>query len=871
MNTHDLLINDILPRVEKPSRYLGTELNAVHKDPDRVDLRVCLFFPDLYELGLGNLGLHILYAILNDLDWVWAERGYSPAPDLEAILRDRQIPLFMYESKAPLREADVLGFTLQSELTYTNVLNALDLAGIPVRAEARTNGDPLVFAGGPATYNPEPMVPFIDCFVIGDGEEAVVDMAMTLRGLRHAPRQEKLEALAQLGGFYVPGLHGGGERARNMGPMGPTGPISGKDRADAPRIVKRLVHNLDEARFPSRYIVPYTQLVHDGIGLEVLRGCTQGCRFCQAGMVTRPVRERSLPRIDALMAEAIAHTGLENVSLVSLSTCDHSRARSLAHQAAARAHPQKVSVSLPSLRLDSFAVELADCVADVRRSGLTFAPEAATPRLRALINKFIPDEDLIRMAVMAYGRGWNHVKTYFMIGLPTETDEDVEAIAALCIKTLEAGRKVNPKAMVRTGVSTFVAKPHTPFQWAPQIGIEETKRKHELLARAFRRHPGIKFGRHAPETSFIEGLLSRAGRDAADLIEGAWRRGARLETWEEHVRLEPWMAAIEAAGFDAPAQFAERDLDVPLPWDHIDVLVSKEWLQNDWRGALALRHAPDCRAGKCKQCGVIEREPDLCGYMLRNQRGGLKDEAARWDGHEGAMETPSPAPAEAVQRLRLRIGRRGEARLLSHLEMQSAWVRALRRAEAPLAYSQGFHAHAKLNFATATPVGEESEGDYMDLWLSTPADAGCLMERLRENLPPGFEVYEARDVALRTASLMSSVQGFRYRIELAVAQPALAKSIEDLLGREEVLVDRKVKAGKQGRGRGAKTRRKIVPVNIRPLLSELKLLETGAAIEFTTRAVDNRVAKPKEVLEALGIAPESARVVKLETRLAEDV
>ncbi len=856
------LLREILPRVERPSRYLGGELNTVHKSAEAVDLRICLFFPDLYELGLGNLGLQILYAALNRLDWVWAERSYSPAPDMEALLREHHLPLFLYESKDPLSAADLIGFSLQSELTYTNVLNALDLAGIPLRADARDDTHPLVCAGGPAAFNPEPMAPFMDFFVIGDGEDAVLEIAAALRPVRHAPRLEKLKAVAAIEGVYVPAFY-----AMEILADGSIVPP-----ADGPRIRKRIVADLDASPFPEKYIVPFTQLVHDGAALEVLRGCTHGCRFCHAGMVTRPVRERSLERIDAMIQRTLENTGLENISLVSLSTCDYSRSRSLLRMAAERAHRVNASVALPSLRLDSFSVELADMIAGVRRSGLTFAPEAATPRLRAVINKFIPDEDLIAMACEAYRRGWEHVKTYFMIGLPTETDEDVRAIADLCKRTLEAGRRVSRRAAIRTGVSTFVPKPFTPFQWAAQISLDETVRRQRLLADAFRKMRGVKFGRHAPEASYIEGLLSRADRRAADLIEAAWRHGARFETWDEQLNMGAWRAAIEETGYDVEAAFRERPPDARFPWDHIDAGVTKEWLLEEWRRALALEHVQDCRSGVCNLCGANRQAPELCRRMRERhtEAAGQEIQAETIPRDNTSSRHETVQDREPIQRIRFRIGRSGEARFLSHLEMQSAWTRALRRAGAPIAYSKGFHAHPKVTFAAAAPLGEESEGDYMDVVLDRFVYPDELLARLRETLPRDFHVYDAADAPLRGPSLMSSVVGFAYTLFTEAAHAPIADAIQQIMQAGCVTIARKVKVSGVGITPNGQDRRKTVSLDIRPMIESLSCRpgdDGGAVIDFITRSVDGRLAKPREIIELLGLDPVTTLVRKRDTFL----
>ena len=844
-------IEDLLPLVEKPSRYLGTEWNTVHKDPASVQLRLCLFFPDLYELGLGNLGLHILYAILNGMDGVWAERAYTPAPDMESLLRGRGLPLFMHESRDPVGAADAVGFSLQSELTFVNVLNAIDLAGFPVRSADRAADAPLFFAGGPAAFNPEPLSPFLDFVVIGDGEKVIVDIANALLPLRGTPRATRLEALSAIPGVYVPALH-------------PVEMVDGVPMADPRvRITRRVARDLDTTSFPAKPIVPFTQLVHDGAGIEVLRGCTQGCRFCHAGMANRPVRERTVETVGNLLNAALNSSGLDSATLVSLSTCDHSHAAAMVHHAAALAHPRGVSVSLPSLRLDSFSVELADLVSGVRRSGLTFAPEAATPRLRAVINKAIPDEELIDMAEEAYRRGWEHVKTYFMIGLPTERDEDVQAIAELCLRTLEAGRRIRRSAMVRTGVSTFVPKAHTPFQWARQLSIEETVAKQRMLADVFRPNRGIKFGRHNPAASFIEGLISRGDRRAADLIECAWRLGAGFETWDEKLDITPWMKAIEETGFDAEAALRERTPGERLPWDHIDTLVERDWLIGEWHRAQALETARDCRQGKCNLCGVNRKEPELCDEMLRRSETGREEMAAASAVVDRIpLETPH---AEPVQRVRFRIGRTGAVRFLSHLETAEAWIRGLRRANAPLAFSQGFHAHAKVTFATATPLGEESTGDYMDVMLAGHVSPAALCARLAACLPQGFHAYEAFEVPLRGDALMASVIGFDYDLHAPGDSEALAVRAAEIMAAAEVLLERTVKS------RSSEGGRKKIALDLRPLISDLCVAGTDSdgdvVVRFATRLHEERLAKPKEIVALLGLDAARTRVVRTATLL----
>ncbi|MEQ1570104.1 MAG: TIGR03960 family B12-binding radical SAM protein, partial [Myxococcota bacterium] len=848
-NLAHILETEILPAVDKPSRYLGNEVNSVHKDPASVDVRIALAFPDLYDLGLGNLGIHILYAAVNALPWASCERLYAPAADMEAALRSRGLPLFTLENRIPAGELDLLGFTLQSELTYTNILNLLDLSGMSLRTADRRETDPLTCAGGPAVFNPEPLAPFLDFFVIGDGEDAILEIVSVLRAMRGRSRAEKLEALSRLEGVYVPALY----------PMDtlPDGRVL--PAVDGPKIRKRITRDLNGATFPVNYIVPFTQQVHDRVSLEVLRGCTQGCRFCQAGMTTRPVRERSLEKVDELLDRTLASTGYEEVSLVSLSTCDYSRVRQLVENTVQKARPQRVSVSLPSLRLDSFSVELADMVAETRRTGLTVAPEAASPRLRAVINKWIPDDDLLDMTCAAYERGWDHVKMYFMIGLPTERDDDVIAIADLARRAVERGRKVHPKAKANLGVSTFVPKPFTPFQWARQIDLAETERRQDVLQAALGRDSRIKFGRHDPEETFLEGLVSRSDRRAGDLIEAAWRRGARFDAWREHLKFDAWQAAIADTGFDVADALRERTLDERLPWDHIDVAIDREWFVEDWKRALELKHAQDCRRAKCHKCGVIDRERPLCASMLRRSIQGRKPES------EWKRSEPSPyVEPPAVQRLWLRISRTGVARFLTHLEALNAWLRALRRARAPLSYSQGFHPHPKMAFSSAMPHNEQSTGEYLDLTLVAAVDPATFLAELQRVVPEGFGVHGVSEVPLSVASLMSLNHGHDYVVWLPHEDPvALQARVDEILAAESTVVEREKRPGKVKKGGSFDLRPSIASMVVRPA-SEVP------AVDLRLVAVDGKSAKAREIVALLTDRPERAVVVRRDTLTLRD-
>jgi len=848
MNVKDVLEGELLSRVEKPSRYLGQELNTVHKDVEAVEVRLALAFPDLYDLGLGNLGVHILYAVVNALPWAWCERVYAPGVDMEAELRGRGLPLFALESKDSLDAFDGVGVTLQTELTYTNVLNILDLAGIPLRTCDRGDEHPLTFAGGPTVFNPEPLAPFMDFFLIGDGEEAIVEIAEVFRATKGQGRQAKLEAMAKLEGVYVPALY-----PFDTLPDGQIVPS-----LEAPKIRKRLTRDLNGATFPTNYIVPFTKQVHDRISLEVLRGCTQGCRFCQAGMVTRPVRERKIDKIEELMRRTLDNTGYEEVSLVSLSTCDYSQVQQMVNRAVETARESRTAVSLPSLRLDSFSVGLADMVAETRRTGITFAPEAASPRLRAVINKWIPDEDLLRMSSGAYSLGWEVVKLYFMIGLPTERDDDIVAIADLAVRTLANGREVQPRARVNLGVSTFVPKPFTPFQWAPQIGIAETQRRQAVMSGGLRGHSGIKFGRHDAKDTFVEGLLSRSDRRAGDLIEAAWRRGARFDAWGEHLKIDAWMGAIEDVGFDVEAALGERDVKARLPWDHLDILIDRSWLEQDWADAQVLKHAPDCRHRKCHACGVIDRERELCASMLRDNVKARKGEAAFVKPERPVHEEPL-----AAQRLWFRYARTGPSRFLGHLEAMSAWLRTFRRGHTPLSYTRGFTPHPRMAFSDALPTGSETTSDYIDIVLSERVDPVELLDRLKRSLPDGFALLDVREVPMKAPSLMSLQLGVDYTMYFPHEDRlALAARVKALREQEEILYERQIKK----RGRRVKAR-----LDLKESVVDLRLRSSDVpAVDVRFVTVDARSARPRDLLPLLTDNIEPVRLLKRDSLILTD-
>ncbi|MBP6469079.1 MAG: TIGR03960 family B12-binding radical SAM protein [Chloroflexi bacterium] len=600
----ELALERILPRVTKPGRYTGGEYNQIRKDWAEIDYKVALAFPDIYDLGMSNLGLMIFYDIINKHRNLLAERVYSPWVDMEAIMRERDIPLYALESKHAIREFDMLAITLPYEQLFTNALNLMDLAGIPIRSVERDTSYPLVVAGGHACYNPEPMAPFIDVFVIGEGEEALLKIIGVMRAARHLDRETQLRYVAQIEGCYVPRFYDVAYHAdgtvQSITPNVPEAPA---------KVLKTIV-----AQMPppvTDFIIPFVELVHNRAPIEIMRGCTRGCRFCHAGMVTRPVRERPVAEVLQAMEDILESTGYEEIALLSLSSSDYTNVLELTEKIGQRFGHLGLNISLPSLRIESVSTQLMDNLGDSRKSGFTLAPEAATEKMRNTINKFVSHEELLGTAREIYRRDWRTIKLYFMIGHPMEELEDVQAIIDLSKAVLAEGRRFHgKKASVNVGVSTFIPKPHTPFQWEAMNETDKIYEKINLLKGQVR-GDGLRLRWNNPRESLFEGYLSRGDRRVAEVVGRAWANGAKFDAWGEHFKEATWLEAFAAEGLD-PTFFThrKRTIDEIFPWEHIDIAVTKKFLTQDYLMSQAQETRVDCR-NHCFACGILPKLKDL--------------------------------------------------------------------------------------------------------------------------------------------------------------------------------------------------------------------------------------------------------------------
>ena len=613
MNLSDR-IESLLMQVQKPARYMGGEFNSVMKNPEDVDVRFAFLFPDTYEVGMSHLGMKILYHTINRRADAWCERVFSPWVDMAELMRKNEIPLFSLESRTPIRDFDILGVTLQYEMSFTNILDALDLAGIPMRSSDRTDG-PFVLVGGPCAFNPEPLYAFVDLVALGDGEDETHQVIDCYKEWKKSglPRSEFLKMASKIKGIYVPSLYD-----VSYNPDGTVRAIEPKD--GAPAVVRKaMVSNLTAADYPEKLIVPFGEVVHNRIMLEIFRGCTRGCRFCQAGMIYRPVRERSMERLMEIAEKLVSATGYDEISLMSLSSGDYSCLPELAHKMVETFAQKRVRISLPSQRIDNVLTDTLKETQKVKKTGLTLAPEAGTQRLRDVINKGVTEEDLIRSVTDAFENGWSSVKLYFMLGLPTETDEDVLGIADLAEKVRRCyfsvpKEKRAPGLRITVSASVFVPKNFTPFQWSAQLDYDSVVRRQQLLKDALRKIKGVDFKYHAPDVSYIEAVFARGDRRLADTIERAYRLGCKMDGWSDQFKYEAWLQAFKDTNVD-PDFYAcrERSLDELLPWDHLDAGITREFLKREWDKAQKGETTRDCRKG-CVGCGVnrYEEAKDVC-------------------------------------------------------------------------------------------------------------------------------------------------------------------------------------------------------------------------------------------------------------------
>ena len=878
-----IIAEHILPFVSKPSRYIAGEWNTAAKDPAKVDVRMALAFPDAYEIGMSHLGLKILYQLLNARPEILAERAYAPWVDAETLFRRHGIPLCSHESALPLAGFDILGFTLQYELSFATILNMLDLAGIPLRSSGRDERHPLVVAGGPVAFAPEPLADFIDAFLIGDGEEATLELCGVVREWKEAggSRADLLRAVKGIAGMYVPALHEPGEVVR-----------------------KRTALKLDGVDY-GRFPIPYMEIVHDRANIEVMRGCAQGCRFCQAGYIYRPIREHSAERIRAMVDRARVGTGYEEVSLSSLSIADLSCLRDLVPRLMASLVPDKTSLSLPSLRVEALNrnSEIAREIGKVRKTGFTIAPEAGSARLRKVINKEGFDEDQIFTAVQNAARaGWESVKFYFMIGLPTETQADLDELVRVAKESARIARRESPRGFGLTvSASSFVPKPHTPFQWFAQEPMPVLKEKQAYL-RARLREARIDFKWHHVESSFLEAVLTLGGREVGAAIALGQQRGCRFDGWTEQLKFDTWMEALADAGVD-PFAIANRprELDSPLPWDHIDCGVSKQFMKREYKKAQQVKGTPDCHVGPCSNCGEIcvpnwrtwaqeigmieiapsaerrapsaeNQAPGAMAGQSGTQRPG--DQApGHTQGVLGAQEEPEcesarlpecqvagvPAGRSArvppradhavqpVQKIRFEFQKVGELRYLSHLELMRALQRALRRAGVPLHYTQGFNPQPKVSVAQALAVGVEGLRELGEVELTSRVEPADVQARWNAQLPPELKILRTWEAPLHGPSLSAGVRGAAYQVRLlpngwdptTLAALGNAGACADFLAQGPIPVE----VSKKGQ---------TVVLDARPFVQEFTARSEGGCPQWdlTLRAGLGGSVKPQAVLRS---------------------
>jgi len=846
---------NFLSHVSKPTRYIGNEFNAIQKTWGDVQFRIALAYPDLYEIGMSNLALKILYGILNNRSDILAERVFNPWPDAEQKMRESEIPLFSLESKKPLKQFDLFGFTLPYELCFTNILNMLNLADIPFFSSQRDESYPLIIGGGPGAFNPEPLADFFDLFVLGDGEEVILDLVdLGIQAKKEKwPKSFLLKQMAKLPGIYVP--------SHFQISYHPDGTIQKIIPLQGQTIIEKIfVQDLNQAFYPTNPVISNAETVHDRFALEIARGCSHGCRFCQAGFLYRPVRERKLETLQTMARESIKHTGYEELSLVSLNSSDYSQLENLLGLLRNDCQTNMVALSLPSLRPGTLTSPIISYIKEIRKTGFTIAPEAGTQRLRNVINKGITEEDIFTTAQKIFEQGWDLIKLYFMIGLPTEQPEDLEGIVSISRKILKLGKSLSKRrANINLTISPFVPKPHTAFQWSPQDPIEILQEKTSILRQRLN-HRDFKVKCRNPEVSLLEAAMARGDRRLSQVLKKAWELGSRFDQWSEQFCFSLWEKAFAESNLDitfyANRSIGEKEI---LPWGHLSSGISPHFFSSEAAKALQEMATPDCRSTHCQGCGVCNNKqmktPPLPNLITLEKEPIPEQKTSQ---HIKMIGEAKKQLGQKSCQIRAKFHKKGTAVYMSHLDLMRVFRRAIRRADLPISFSQGFHPLPRISLGLPLPVGIDGLAEYGDFIFRESLNPEEFLSKINKQLPNGIKILQCKNIPLESRSLFVLINCAIYEIKILpgdweneLQHIEHKKQLAIFLGQDEIWIQKKKKKPPR-RATGEDLTKKI---NIRHLIHDISLLkENNHEKDHGFRmslAIGNESVHPIQVLKSL--------------------